>query len=197
VVFEINLLPEKYRKKKIAIQLDSRMLAIIGGVVVVALIGWLTISQSKKLSALETRVEELTMQRDELAPKAQRVDRNRREIESLTTRINTLQGLGTRNQIQLQILEIVKTQMPDDLWLLDLNQNELRQQQGVARIARNRIVNFRGRAMRKERITEFIARLQGENLIQRVMTTFMRPVRVEDADIFEFEITAYLAISGS
>lgn len=197
MVFEINLLPEKYRKKKIAIQLDSRMLAIIGGVVVVALIGWLTISQSKKLSALETRVEELTMQRDELAPKAQRVDRNRREIESLTTRINTLQGLGTRNQIQLQILEIVKTQMPDDLWLLDLNQNELRQQQGVARIARNRIVNFRGRAMRKERITEFIARLQGENLIQRVMTTFMRPVRVEDADIFEFEITAYLAISGS
>ncbi len=193
MVFEINLLPEKYRKKKIVIQLDMRLLAVVSGIAVVALIGWVTVNQGRKLSALETQVEELTMQRDELAPRALRADRNEREIENLTTRIQTLQGLGTRNQIQLQILEIVRTQMPDDLWLFDLNEIAPAQRRpGTGNIPRTRIVNFRGRALRKERITEFIANLQGQDLIQRVQMTYLRPARVEEEDIFEFSITAIL-----
>ena len=123
MVFEINLLPDKYRKRKITIQLDVRLLAIVGVIAVGAILGWVTINQSRKLSALETQVVELTVQRDDLAPRALRVDRMVREIENLTTRIQTLQGLGTRNQTQLQILELVKTQMPDDLWLFDLKKS--------------------------------------------------------------------------
>lgn len=193
MVFEINLLPDKYRKRKIAIQLDVRLLAIVGGIAVVAFIGWVTVNQSHKLSALETQVEELTKQRDDLAPRALRLDRNVREIENLTTRIQTLQGLGSRNQTQLQILEIVRTQMPDDLWLFDLNETAPAQPRpGTGNIPATRIVNFRGQALRKERITEFITNLQGQDLIQVVQMIYLRPARVEEEDIFEFSIRAIL-----
>ena len=193
MVFEINLLPDKYRKRKITIQLDVRLLAIVGVIAVGAILGWVTINQSRKLSALETQVVELTVQRDDLAPRALRVDRMVREIENLTTRIQTLQGLGTRNQTQLQILELVKTQMPDDLWLFDLNETApASPRPGTGNIPGTRIVNFRGVALRKERITEFITNLQGQDLVQVVQVTYLRPTRVEEEDIFEFSITAIL-----
>lgn len=193
MVFEINLLPDKYRKRKFAIQLDMRLLAVIGGIAVVAFIGWVTINQGRKLAVLETQVEELTVQRDDLAPLALRVDRNVREIENLTTRIQTLQGLGTRNQIQLQILEIVRTQLPDDLWLFDLSESPTAQlRPGTGNIPGTRIVNFRGQALRKERVTEFITNLQSQDLIQVVQVTYLRPARVEAEDIFEFSIRAIL-----
>ncbi len=196
MVFEINLLPDKYRKRKIAIQIDMRLFAIIGGIAVVAFIGWVTINQGRKLSALETQVQTLTIQRDVLAPQALRVDRNVREIDNLTTRIQTLEGLGTRNQTQLQILDIVRNQLPDDLWLFDLNEPATSQQRaGAGNIPGTRIVNFRGQALRKERITEFITNLQEQDLIQVVQMTYLRPSRVEEEDIFEFSITAIL-VSG-
>ena len=56
MVFEINLLPDKYRKRKFAIQLDVRLLAIVGVIAVGAFLGWVTMNQSRKLSALETQV---------------------------------------------------------------------------------------------------------------------------------------------
>ena len=197
MVFEINLLPEKYRKRKIAINLDARLLGIVAGVALVAFLGWTTLNQGRKLSSLQTQVMDMEAQRDMLAPRAQRVDRHRREIENLSQRIQTLQGLGGRNNIQLRILEIVRTQLPDDLWLLDINQAAPRQQRGAgAGIPRDRLLNFRGVAMRKERITEFISRLQKQDLIERVQTSYLRPTRVEDADIFEFFLTAILSTAG-
>ena len=86
-------------------------------------------------------------------------------------------------------------QLPDDLWLLDLNQTQPRQLIGPA-IPRDRVLNFRGIAMRKERVTELISRLQEQDLIEEVQTSYLRPAQVEGADIFEFFLTAILVIPG-
>ena len=196
MVFEINLLPEKYRKRKITIRVDTRLLGIITGIAIVALIGWITINQGTRITALEREAQDLEAQKSVLEPTALRVDQYRGEIESLQQRIRTLQGLGQRNNVQLQILEIVRTQLPDDLWLLDLNQTAQQQQRPGAGIPAGQILNFRGVALYKERVIELIARLKAQELIQRVQTNFIRPRRIEEVDIFEFALTAVLNVSG-
>ncbi len=196
MVFEINLLPEKYRKRKITIRVDTRLLGIITGIAIVALVGWITINQGIRMTALEREAQDLEAQKSVLEPTALRVDQYRGEIESLQQRIRTLQGLGQRNNVQLQILEIVRTQLPDDLWLLDLNQIARQQQRPGAGISAGQVLNFRGVALYKERVIELIARLKAQELIQRVQTNFIRPRRVEEVDIFEFALTAVLNVSG-
>lgn len=196
MVFEINLLPEKYRKRKITIRVDTRLLGIITGIAIVALTGWITINQEIRITALEREAQDLEAQKSVLEPTALRVDQYRGEIESLQQRIRTLQGLGQRNNVQLQILEIVRTQLPDDLWLLDLNQIARQQQRPGVGISAGQVLNFRGVALHKERVIELIARLKAQELIQRVQTNFIRPRRVEEVDIFEFALTAVLNVSG-
>lgn len=200
MVFEINLLPEKYRKRKLVIRLDARALGIVGGVALVALLGWLTISQGGRISALEGEVETLENQKMALEPQAARVRRFQEEIQTLNDNIRTLEGLGSRNSIQLQILDIIHRQLPDNVWYRDINedppQQRARQQQPAA--AGRRILNLNGVAMRKEGITDLITRLKSEELFQEVSTNFIRPFDVPNTgqSVFEFSLTVTLNIPG-
>lgn len=196
MVFEINLLPEKYRKKGFQIQLDARVLGIAGGVVVVGLLAWLTISQAQRLGQLETEAETLQNQKALLEPQAQKVDNFRRQTQELRERIATLQALGQRNQVQLRVLEIISTQVPENVWVVDLNQNPPQGARGQTSISADRVLNMIGRTLRKEGLAELIGRLQAQDLIQRVSTNFLRPVRVEGTDVFEFSITATMNTPG-
>jgi len=198
MVFEINLLPEKYRKKGLGIQLDARLLGGLGGAVLVVVLVLVTLKIGRQAGELEEQRDALLLQKEQVEAIAQRVRRHLTERDDLRERIATLQGLGGRNAIQLQILEIINTQLPPNIWLQDVNQIPPRQQAGArgGAIRDNQILNFRGIALRKEGVTEWITRLQEQDLIQRVQTNFLRPVRVEDADIFEFSLTAVMNTSG-
>ena len=197
MVFEINLLPEKYRKKKLAIKLDARLLGGVGGVIAAALIVMTTINQGKTFTELETRRNELEEQKVLLEVTANRVTGQKEEIRTIDSRIATLEGLGGRNTLQLQLLEIVSDQLPEDVWLLDINQTPPQgQQRGGLTVTADRILNFRGIALLKEGVTEWISRLQDEELIQEVQTNYLRPISVEGANIFEFSLTTALNVSG-
>ena len=197
MVFEINLLPEKYRKKKIRIQFDARALGIISGVVLVAAIAWFTYSQGQKISQLDDAIEVLTAQKIPLEAQAQRVRRFQDEIQTLTNNIATLQGLGQRNGVQLRILDIIHRQLPDNVWYRDINQ-EAPQQRGRQTgppIPADRVLNLLGVAMRKEGVSELITRLKSEDLFQEVNANYIRPFPVTGTndDVFEFSLTATLA----
>ncbi|MFO7769487.1 MAG: PilN domain-containing protein [bacterium] len=196
MVFEINLLPEKYRKKGFKVRLDARVLGVLGGAAAAALIGWLTINQAQRLGELQTEVETLQNQKTLLEPQAQKVDNFRRQIQDLEERITTLQELGKRNQVQLSVLEIISTQVPENVWVVNLNQSPPQGQRGQAAVPAERVLNMIGRTLRKEGLAELIGRLQAQDLIQRVSTNFLRPVRVEGRDVFEFSITAVMNIPG-
>ena len=122
MVFEINLLPEKYRKKKLAIKIDARLLGGAGGAIVAVLLVMTTINQGKTFTELENRRQELEEQKVLLEVTANRVQGQKEEVRNIDSRIATLQGLGGRNTIQLQVLEIVSNRLPEDVWLLDINQ---------------------------------------------------------------------------
>ncbi len=197
MVFEINLLPEKYRKKKIAIKLDARFLGGAGGVLAAVLIVMTTINQGKTFTELENRRQELEEQKVLLEVTANRVQGQKEVIRNIDSDIATLQGLGGRNTIQLQVLEIVSNRLPEDVWLLDINQTPPQgQQRGGLTVTANQILNFRGVALLKEGVTEWISRLQDEELIREVQTNYLRPISVEGADIFEFSLTTALNVSG-
>ncbi len=198
MVFEINLLPEKYRKKKIAIKLDARLLGGVGGAIAAALIVMTTINQGKTFTELETRRNELEEQKVLVEVMANRVRGQKEQVSNINTQIATLEGLGGRNRIQLQLLEIVSSRLPEDVWLLDINQTAARDQRGGGgmTVTSDRVLNFRGVALLKEGVTEWISRLQDEELIQQVQTNYLRPIRVQGADIFEFSLTTALNISG-
>ncbi|MFC1628800.1 PilN domain-containing protein [Gemmatimonadota bacterium] len=197
MVFEINLLPEKYRKKKLAIKVDARLLGGGGGVIVVALIVMTTINQGKTFTELEARHGELEAQKAIVEQMANRVRGQKDEVRNINNRIATLEGLGGRNSIQLQLLEIVSSRLPENVWLLDINQTLVPDQRGGGlTVTADRVLNFRGVALLKEGVTAWISRLQDEELIQEVQTNYLRPIRVEGADIFEFSLTTSLNISG-
>jgi len=130
MVFEINLLPEKYRKKKLAIQLDARVFGAIGGAALIGLLAMMTINQGKTLSELQARHAELQAQKAIVEQTANTVRGQMDLIQTINGRIATLQGLGGRNAIQLQLLEIVSNGLPDEVYLLDFNQTVDRQAQG-------------------------------------------------------------------
>lgn len=197
MVFEINLLPEKYRKKRFAIQIDARFLGGAGGVVLIGLLAMMTINQGKTLSELEERHTDLGNRKIIVEQTANRVRNQKDEVRNINSRIATLQGLGGRNTIQLRILEIVSDKLPDEVYLLDFNQGASRQAQGGALSFRpDQILNFRGIALRKEGVTEWITRLQEEDLIQQVQTNYLRSTRVEGVDIYEFSLTTVMNIGG-
>ena len=196
MVFEINLLPEKYRKKKLAITLDARSLGIVGGAVLVAALAWLTLEQGKKIAALEVEVDTLDAQKLQLEPQAARVRRFQEEIQTLNSNIATLQGLGQRNGLQLAILDIIDRQLPDNVWYRDINQDPPAQrgrQQAVPQVGN--MLNLSGIAMRKEGVTELITRLKSEDLFMEISTNFIRPFQIPQTDqyVFEFSLTATLA----
>ncbi len=198
MVFEINLLPEKYRKKRIAIKLDVKTGAIAGGVVVVALLAMVTLNQGRKVAALEQQMSDLENEKATLEPQANRMRNLRRDIQDLNTKIGTLGALGSRNAIQIQVLEILNRELPDNVWYLDLNQEPPQQQRGAgaARVAADRYQNVRGAALRMEGVTELIARLRRAPLFQTIDTSYIRPLRVEGSDIFEFALVITLNIPG-
>jgi Tfp pilus assembly protein PilN len=197
MVFEINLLPEKYRKKKIRIQLDARALGVFSGVILVASIAFFTYNQGRKITGLEGEIEVLTAQKIPLETQAQRVRRFQDEVQTLTNNITTLEGLGQRNGVQLRVLDIVHRQLPDNVWYRDINQEPPQQrgrQTGPA-IPADRVLNLLGVAMRKEGVAELITRLKSEDLFQEVITNYIRPYPVSGTndDVFEFSLTATLA----
>ena len=198
MVFEINLLPEKYRKKRFAIQIDARFLGGVGGVIALVLIVMTTINQGKTLTDLEARHTELEGLKAIVEQTAARVRSQKDEVRNINNRIGTLERLGSRNAIQLQLLEIVSNKLPDNVYLLDFNQTMPQDQRRGGRIAvtADRVLNFRGVALLKEGVTEWITRLQEEELIQQVQTNYLRPTRIEGADIFEFSLTAVMNVSG-
>jgi Tfp pilus assembly protein PilN len=196
MVFEINLLPEKYRKKHISIKLDAKTGGIAGGVVVVVLLALVTLNQGKKLTALEQQVTELENQKTVLEPKANRVTNLQREMQDLNTKIGTLSALGSRNAIQIQVLEILNRELPENVWYLDLNQEPPQQRTGAQRAPADRYQNVRGAALRMEGVTELIARLRRSPLFQSIDTSYIRPLRVEGSDIFEFALVLTLNIPG-
>jgi Tfp pilus assembly protein PilN len=198
MVFEINLLPEKYRKKKIAIRVDGRIFGVIGGLALVGLLAFVTINQGKKLKDTQERHAALTAQKAIVEQTANRVRQQKEEIRNITNRINTLQALGGRNAIQLQLLEIVSSGVPDDVYLLDINQNADRQaqQRGGLTYTPEQVLNFRGVALRKEGVTQWLSRLQEEELIQQVQTNYLRPTQVEGVNIYEFSLTAVMNVAG-
>lgn len=195
MVFEINLLPEKYRKKGIAIQIDARMLGAVGGIALVVLLVMMTSRVNKTLGELREQHETLSSQKLIVEQTAQRVTNQEREIQNIKDKINTLDALGQRNSIQLQILEIVSNKLPDNVWLQDFNQEPPRQRTGPA-IRPDQVLNFRGIALVKEGLTDWITVLQEEDLIQMVEINYLRPARVQNADIFEFSILAVMNIPG-
>jgi len=197
MVFEINLLPEKYRKKHISIKLDARTGAIAGGVVVVALLALVTLNQGRKLAALEQQVADMENEKATLEPQANRMRNLRRDIQDINTKIGTLSALGSRNAIQIQVLEILNRELPENVWYLDLNQEPPTQQRaGAQRVAADRYQNVRGAALRMEGVTELIARLRRSPLFQTIDTSYIRPLRVEGSDIFEFALVLTLNIPG-
>jgi Tfp pilus assembly protein PilN len=194
MVFEINLLPAKYRKKVLTLRLDARVLAVMGAVVVIGGLGYLTVGQGRTIADLEQQYEELIIRKAQLEPQAVRVDRVRTQIRELEERIRTLEGLGGRNTVQLRILAIVSAQMPNNVALLELNQTP---PAGVRPgTPGDRVVNLRGHALRKEEITDFILKLQSQELIEQVDTNFLRPAQVAGENVFEFSLTATLNITG-
>ncbi|GEM_PF-1743591 len=198
MVFEINLLPEKYRKKGFSIQFDARVLGGIGGIVLVVLLVLTTIKVNRQADDLTEQRDALLGQKEEVETIAQRVRNQQRETQTIEERIATLEGLGGRNAVQLRILEIINEQLPPNIWLQEVNQVPPRQQAGArgSGISEDQVLNFEGIALRKEGVTEWITRLQEQDLIQRVQTNYLRPTRVQDADIFEFSLTAVMNISG-
>ncbi len=196
MVFEINLLPEKYRKRHISIKLDARTGAIAGAVVVVALLALVTVNQGRRLADLETQVTELENEKALLEPQAARVRNLRRDIQDLNNKIQTLQGLGSRNAIQLQVLELLNAELPANVWYLDINQEPPQQRTGAARAQANQYLNVRGAALRMEGVTELIARLRTRPLFQTIDTNFIRPLRVQGSDIFEFSLTLIMNVPG-
>jgi Tfp pilus assembly protein PilN len=196
MVFEINLLPEKYRKRHISIKLDARTGAIAGAVVVVALLALVTVNQGRRLTDLETQVTELENEKALLEPQAARVRNLRRDIQDLNNKIQTLQGLGSRNAIQLQVLELLNAELPANVWYLDINQEPPQQRTGAARAQANQYLNVRGAALRMEGVTELIARLRTRPLFQTIDTNFIRPLRVQGSDIFEFSLTLIMNVPG-
>ena len=197
MVFEINLLPEKYRKKHLAIKLDVKTGAIAAVVVVVALLALVTVNQGRRLAALEQQVTEMENEKAVLEPQANRVTNLQREIQDLNTKIGTLSGLGSRNGIQMQVLELLNRELPANVWYLDVNQEPPQQQRaGAPRVAADRFLNVRGAALRMEGVTELIARLRRAPLFQTIDTSFIRPLRVEGSDIFEFALVLTLNIPG-
>ena len=148
MVFEINLLPEKYRKKKLAIKLDARVLGIAGAIVLFGFLGMTTVKQGKTLSDLELRHTELSAQKIIVEQAANTVRRQKDEVRNINTKITTLQGLGGRNAIQLQVLEMVSNRLPDDVYLLDINQIINRQAaQGGLSVTAEQVLNFTGVAL--------------------------------------------------
>jgi Tfp pilus assembly protein PilN len=197
VVFEINLLPEKYRKKKLAIHVDAPLVLTIVGLALVVFIGLTTLGQIRQIKQLEEEKLTLDVEKIRVEQIAIQVRTYKRQIVDIRNKIETLQALGRRNGIQLQILQIVSAQLPDNLWLLDINEEPPRQQRaGTAQIRADQVLNLRGIALRKEGVTELITRLQSEDLIQRVQTNYLRPARVENTDIFEFSLTAVMNVQG-
>ncbi|MFC1544416.1 PilN domain-containing protein [Gemmatimonadota bacterium] len=188
MVFEINLLPEKYRKKKIQIQLDSRALAVVGGAALVGLLGWTTVTQGNRLSSLREEVDLLTAQKAPLESQQARLRRLQEETNTLNQNIATLEGLGQRN-------EVLQRQLPENVWYRDFNQDPPQARGQVAGPPAERLLNISGVAMRKEGVSEFIARLKSEPLFEEVATNFIRPFRVPDTaeDVFEFSLIATLA----
>jgi len=45
-------------------------------------------------------------------------------------------------------------------------------------------------------VTEWLTRLQDEDLIQQVQTNYLRPTRIEGVDIYEFSLTAVMNVAG-
>jgi len=195
MVFEINLLPEKYRKKKIQIQLDSRALAVVGGIALVGLLGWTTVTQGNRLSSLREEVDLLTAQKAPLESQQARLRRLQEETNTLNQNIATLEGLGQRNDVQLVILTVLQRQLPENVWYRDFNQDPPQARGQVAGPPPDRLLNISGVAMRKEGVSELISRLKSEQLFEEVATNFIRPFRVPDTaeDVFEFSLTATLA----
>jgi Tfp pilus assembly protein PilN len=197
MVFEINLLPEKYRKKRISIKLDAKTGAIAGAVVVVALLVLVTVNQGRKLAVLEQQVTEMENEKAVLEPQANRVTNLQREMQDLNTKIGTISALGGRNAIQIQILEILNRELPDNVWYLDVNQEPPQQQRaGAQRAAADRYLNVRGASLRMEGVTELIARLRRAPIFQTIDTSYIRPLRVQGSDIFEFALVLTLNIAG-
>jgi Tfp pilus assembly protein PilN len=196
MVFEINLLPEKYRKRHISIKLDARTSVIAGAVVVVALLALVTVNQGRRLSDLETQVTELENEKALLEPQAARVRNLRRDIQDMNNKIQTLQGLGSRNAVQLQVLELLNAELPANVWYLDINQEPPQARTGAARAQANQYLNVRGAALRMEGVTELIARLRTRPLFQNIDTNFIRPLRVQGSDIFEFSLTLIMNVPG-
>ncbi len=195
MVFEINLLPEKYRKKGITIQFDARLLGGLAGVALAVLVIIMTVKIGKTLSDLREQQETLSSQKLIIERTAQRVTNQKREIQNINDKINTLDALGQRNSVQLQILEIVSNNLPENIWLQDFNQEAPRSRTGPA-IGPDQVLNFRGIALLKEGVTDWIILLQEEELIQRVEINYLRPTRVQSADIFEFSLTAVMNVTG-
>jgi Tfp pilus assembly protein PilN len=196
MVFEINLLPEKYRKRKLSVVLDARSLGIVGGVILAALLAWLTVTQGQKIAALEVEVDTLDAQKLQLEPQAARVRRFQDEIQTLNNNIATLQGLGQRNGLQLMILEIIDRQMPDNVWYRDINEDppaERGRQQAAPQVGN--ILNLTGIATRKEGVTALITRLKSEDLFMEISTNFIRPFQIPGTDqyVFEFSLMATLS----
>lgn len=196
MVFEINLLPEKYRKKKLAIHVDAPLVLTIVGLALVVFIGLTTLGQIRQIKQLEEEKLTLDVEKIRVEQIAIQVRTYKRQIVDIRNKIETLQALGRRNGVQLQILQIVSAQLPDNLWLLDINEEPPRQRAGTAQIRADQILNLRGIALRKEGVTELITRLQSEDLIQQVQTNYLRPTRVENTDIFEFSLTAIMNVQG-
>ncbi|MFQ6093157.1 MAG: PilN domain-containing protein [bacterium] len=189
MALEFNLLPEEFRRPERVVLL--RVWAVVLGVVVAALVLLLVLvytGQLRKLKDLAGRIDEAQRKIAELQESVQLTKEVDELKKGLTENIGAINALANQNGERVRILQGINSCVPPQLWLVSLEEKNLGGGYGYL---------ITGYANSNLTVVRFIERLKESQEFQSVTLTFIKPAKVADEDVLNFEVNSVVSISAS
>lgn len=183
----VNLIKEE-RLAKAARERQVRALALllvaVGGLSVMSA-GYFTFQTNRenaKVAALEEALEKAK-------PYMQQIDANKAEITRLEPRIQTLTSAQTATLQWYRVLDHLKANMPEGVWLTSIQCSKSGPESGVT-------ISLKGLSTSQEAVGYLILRVDSSEDIESPRLVFTQERRTDKGRALEFEVSGLLAGSA-
>ncbi|MEE2829305.1 MAG: PilN domain-containing protein [Myxococcota bacterium] len=180
-MIRINLLPVRAARRREAVQRHLFLLGV--GLTAIIVVGLFTYMQdARRLKTIADANRDLENQIAELKLVIGQVDEYKEQESLLAKKLGVIQDLKDKKTGPVRMLDRIATEIPDKLWLTELDEQEQK-------------VTLKGVAINNEVIATFMSRLEDSNLFTEVYLVSIERETVKDLNLKRFTITSKLIVA--
>lgn len=180
-MLRINLLPIRQLKKRAKAKSEIAGFCVIF-LCLLAILGFLVIYQTNKISAINDSIASLNKEEKALAPKIAAVDKLKKDKIELKRKIAVIEHLKAESSITVHILDEVANVVDNDrMWLTALNQ------QGMS-------LSLTGVALDNQTIAQFMDRLKTSLYISAVNLSNASLQRISGKNLKQFTLHCSISL---